>query len=138
MTTEQPTTEPYGDAITAPFWDGARRHELLVQRCLRCATHQFYPRPFCLSCDGDDLEWIRTAGTGSVYSITEVQVQVIEGLQPPYQVAVVELDEGPRLTTNVIGGPAAIGDRVQVGWRERSDAPPCPIFAPLSSNGERS
>jgi uncharacterized protein len=121
---------PFGDALTAPFWEAAARGELVVQRCRSCGAHQFYPRPFCLACDGDGLEWVATAGTGTVYALTTVHLRVDPALEPPYAVAVVELDEGPRLVTNLVGAPATIGDRVTVGWRERDGMPPLPVFEP--------
>jgi uncharacterized OB-fold protein len=126
----------FGDAITAPFWDAAREHRLVVQRCAACGAHQFYPRPFCLACDRDDaLEWVEALGTGVVYSVVTVHMQVVPELEPPYQVAVVELTEGPRITANVVNGHAEIGDAVQVAWRERPDPfPPVPVFEPLEES----
>ncbi|MFI0404344.1 Zn-ribbon domain-containing OB-fold protein [Actinomadura sp. 3N508] len=129
--------ETYGDPLTAPFWDGCRQGELRVQQCAACGAHQFYPRPFCLSCDGSDVRWVATAGTGAVHSLTEVHVRVLEGLDPPYLVAVIELTEGPRLVSNIVGGAAAIGDRVRVAWRDRRDAPPLPVFTTIPKTGER-
>ena len=127
-------TEPreisFGDALTAPFWEAARRRQLVIQHCRACSSHQFYPRPFCLSCDRDDaLEWVEASGTGTVYSVVMVHMQVLDGLEPPYQVAIVELAEGPRLTSNIVGAPVAIGDPVRVTWRERPEPdPPVPVF----------
>ncbi len=120
----------FGDAITAPFWDAAREHRLVLQRCSACGAHQFYPRAFCLACDRDNaLEWVEARGTGVVYSVVTVHMQVMPDLEPPYQVAVVGLAEGPRLTTNIVGNPAAIGDAVRVAWRNRPDSlPPVPVF----------
>ena len=120
----------FGDAITAPFWDAAREHRLVVQHCSACGAHQFYPRRFCLACDRDDsLEWVETRGTGVIHSVVTVHMQVVAELEPPYQVAVVELAEGPRLTTNIFGHPARIDDVVRVAWRERPDPlPPVPVF----------
>ena len=120
----------FGDAITAPYWEAAREHRLVIQRCTACGTHQFYPRRFCLACDRDDaLEWVEASGEAVVHSVVTVHMQVVPELEPPYQVAVVELAEGPRLTTNIAGEPAAIGDAVRVAWRDRSDPlPPVPIF----------
>ena len=118
----------HGDPTHRAFWEGAARGELLVQRCSRCASHQFYARPFCLRCDSDAVEWVRAAGTATVYSVTTVHVRWYPEHEPPYQVAIVELDEGPRMTTNIVGEPAAICDRVRVTWREREDAPPLPVF----------
>lgn len=60
--------------------------------------------------------------------MTLVHVQVSDEFTPPYIVAIVELDEGPRILTNIIGGECKIGDRVRLQWRERSNAPPLPIF----------
>jgi uncharacterized OB-fold protein len=120
----------FGDAITAPFWEAAREHKLVVQRCSACGAHQFYPRPFCLACDREDaLEWVEAAGTGVVHAVVTVHMQVVPELKPPYQVAIVELDEGPRMTTNIVGGPAAVGDSVQLAWRERPQPlPAVPVF----------
>jgi uncharacterized OB-fold protein len=100
----------------------------MVQRCDACGEHQFYPRPFCLHCNADVVRWVEAMGTGNVYSITTVHIQLLAELPPPYQVAVVELDEGPRLTTNIVGRECRIGDPVQVRWRERADLPPVPVF----------
>lgn len=103
----------------------------MVQRCVACGHHQFYPRPFCLPCNADRLEWVRVRGTGRVYSQTTVHMSAGPGFEPPYVVAVVELDEGPRLVTNIINGGCRIGDPVRVVWRERAGAPPVPVFEPI-------
>jgi uncharacterized OB-fold protein len=124
----------FGDPLSAPFWEAAREHRLVLQRCSACGAYQFYPRPFCIACDRDDaLEWVDASGTGTVYSAVTVHMPVSEDLDPPYQVAIVELAEGPRITSNIVGGcVAAIGDRVQVAWRERTDPfPPVPVFKSL-------
>jgi uncharacterized OB-fold protein len=120
--------EPFGDPISAPFWAAAERRELVLQHCISCGRHQFYPRPFCLGCDGDKLEWATAKGTGVIYSQSVVHMAAIPGFEPPYTVAVVALDEGPHLVTNIVGGDSAIGDRVRVAWRERQGAPPLPVF----------
>ena len=123
----------FGDAISAPFWEAAREHRLVIQRCSACGAHQFYPRRFCLSCDRDDaLEWVTAEGIAQVHSVVTVHMKVIPELEPPYQVAVVELAEGPRLTTNIVGGTAVIGDSVRVTWRDRPEPlPPVPVFEPI-------
>ena len=125
----------FGDPTTAMFWEAAATGELLVQRCTACGTCQFYPRPFCLACQAGDPEWVRAAGTGTVYAMTTVHLRVVPELEPPYVVAVVELDEGPRLVTNLVGPRAAIGDRVRVAWRKREDAPPLPVFELAEGGG---
>lgn len=126
--TESSTT--FGDAITAPFWSAAEERRLVLQRCGACGAFQFYPRLFCLACDAEDLAWVPAAGTGIVYAMTTVHMKVHPTLEPPYVVAVVELDEGPRLVSNLVGEPAGIGDRVRVAWREREGQPPLPVFEP--------
>lgn len=116
-------TEAYGDAVTAPFWEAASNHQLVVQRCAACGHHQLYPRPFCLRCYSDDVLWTPVAGAGFVYSQTTVSMT-----DQPYTVALVTLVEGPRLMTHIVGQAVEIGDEVTLGWRERPDAPPLPIF----------
>jgi hypothetical protein len=119
-----------GDPITAPFWEAARERRLVIQRCRVCGTHQFYPRPYCLACLSDDVKWVEAAGTGTVYSMVTVRIPVIPELAPPYRLAIVELEEGPRIVTNIVGGECRIGDGVRVTWRERKDMPPVPVFEP--------
>lgn len=118
----------YGDPLTAPFWEAAERHELIIQKCAACERHQFYPRPFCLSCQGEHMTWVRSSGTGKVYSVTTVHLPVSNEAEPPYQVAIVELDEGPRMLTNIAGSPCSVDDPVCVTWKRRDDAPPLPLF----------
>lgn len=129
-----PAEEAFGDALTAPFWQGTERRELLVQRCGACGRHQFYPRPFCLACDSTELAWVRTAGTGTIYSFTRIWRGGDPHRKGPHINALVELDEGPRLFTTLVGAETfAIGQRVQVAWQARSDAPPLPVFEPIGA-----
>jgi uncharacterized OB-fold protein len=122
------SSESFGDPTTASFWAAARERRLTVQRCRACGHHQFYPRPHCLSCESADLDWVGVKGTGRIYSMTTTQVQVYPEMVPPYVVALVDLSEGPRLLTNIVGAACRIGDEVRVTWRERKDAPPLPVF----------
>ena len=118
-----------GDPTTEPFWNACREGRLVVQRCAACGHHQFYPRPFCLACEQRQVEWVAVGGKGTIYSITTVRVPVDPALPPPYQVAIVELAEGPRLLTNVEGQGARIGQAVALTWRRRDPLPPLPVFA---------
>jgi uncharacterized protein len=108
------------DPMTREYWAAAAERRLLVQRCTECGHHQFYPRPFCLACGSRQVAWREVRGRGWVYSMTTVRIRVHPQLPPPYVVALVELDEGPRLLTNVVG-ECAIGDRVHVRWEDRDD-----------------
>ncbi len=123
----------WGDPTTEYFWESARKHQLVIQQCEDCHAHQFYPRAFCLTCDSDRVEWVRASGFGTVYSRTIVHLPANPalGLSSPYTAAIVELDEGPRMLTNLTRNDCAIGSRVQVSWRERKGQAPVPIFGPL-------
>jgi len=96
---------PVATAETAEYWAGCRRHELLIQRCADCATYQFYPRLMCTACTGRSLEWVRASGHGRVRSFTIVRRAVAEAYaaEVPYVVALIELDEGPTMMSNVVG-----------------------------------
>jgi len=124
----------FGDALTAPFWEAARERRLVVQACTACGAAQFYPRPFCLACESDAVEWSEASGLAQVYSMTTVRIPIGAGFEPPYVVALVELDEGPRLVTNLVGD-CSIGDRVRVAWRDRDPDPPLPVFEPIPKEG---
>lgn len=122
----------HSDPTTKPFWDAARNEELVIQHCPACGAYQFYPRPFCLTCDCPDVRWVKARGTGTVYSATRVHLDAEPrlGLPRPYDIAIVELDEGPRLLTNLTE-PCAIGSAVLVAWRPRPGQPPVPVFRPV-------
>lgn len=118
------------DPTTEAFWQACADHRLTVQHCRACGGHQFYPRPFCLACESTDLEWVPASGKGTIYSLTTVRMPVVPELTPPYLLALVDLDEGPRLLTNIVAETARIGDRVSVAWRTREGLPPLPVFTP--------
>jgi uncharacterized OB-fold protein len=117
------------DPTTAPFWQAALDGRLVVQRCNACGASQLYPRPLCLACESTDLGWAQAAGTGRVHSVTVNHLQVRADLEPPYAIALVELDEGPRVMTHV-EGDVAIDDAVRVEWREHGDALPTLVALP--------
>lgn len=126
------TTQPLDrfavtDPTTRAFWAAADDGRLVVQRCVSCGRHQLYPRPFCLGCESSAVVWVDACGKGRVYSQTTVHVPVVGWLEPPYVVALVELDEGPRLLTNLVGEPCRIGDAVEVCWDLR-DGMRVPLF----------
>jgi hypothetical protein len=123
---------PYGDPLSAAFWEAARRHELIVQKCSGCGVARIVPRPFCVSCNSDTVGWIKASGLGTIYSMTTVHRSMSPSFPAPYTNAIVELDEGARLLTNIVDGAGCrIGDRVQVSWKARDPAPPLPMFTPL-------
>jgi uncharacterized OB-fold protein len=100
-----PLQENHG--LTDPFWQAARRHVLLVQHCRACAAFIHFPREQCPQCFSKDLEWQEVSGRGRVYSFTHVYQPQHPGFREdtPYCVAVVQLKEGPRMLSNLIGVP---------------------------------
>ena len=85
-----------------PYFDGLKEHKLMVQRCRECDETYFYPRPFCPSCFSFDVEWFQASGKGTLYSFV-INHRPPPGFDAPYVIAVVELEEGPRMMTNLIG-----------------------------------
>lgn len=95
---------PQPDRTTEEFWRAAKRHELLIPRCKSCNKYFFYPREDCPSCLSSNLEWVRVSGRGKIYSYTVVRQAAHPGFATdvPYILAIIELDEGPRMTSNVV------------------------------------
>lgn len=122
-----------GSALSAPFWEGCRLGELRVQRCPGCGHHQFFPRQHCLGCGRAEPEWVATAGVGVVTTHTRVHVPLDEAwaAEAPYWVALVRLEEGPTLMTNLVDTrEARVGMPVRVQFRTRADGTTLPVFAP--------
>ena len=87
---------------TAHFWEGTRLGELRLQSCRDCAHVYFPPRPFCPACASRDVEVIRASGRGSLHSYVVSHLPA-PGFEPPYAIAVVKLDEGPKMLTQIVG-----------------------------------
>ncbi|MGF7159393.1 hypothetical protein FHS85_001012 [Rhodoligotrophos appendicifer] len=97
---------PVPDADSAPFWDGTRAHKLLIQRCTNCGTLRFPARKSCGHCHSDASDWTEVSGKGRVYSWIVVNHPVpreVYGQEVPYVVALIDLDEGVRMVSNIIG-----------------------------------
>ncbi|MCZ6892164.1 MAG: Zn-ribbon domain-containing OB-fold protein [Chloroflexi bacterium] len=97
----KPLPKPTPD--TQPFWDAAKRHQLSLPKCKACGQLHYFPRPFCPHCFSWDLEWVRCSGKGKLYSYV-INHRPAPGSEEeaPYVIAVVELDEGPRMLSNLI------------------------------------
>ncbi len=89
---------------TQPYWDGAKAGELRVQRCDACAHTYFPPRPFCPKCASRKVSWIKACGRANLYSYV-IHHRPVPGFTPPYSIAVVALEEGPRMMTNIVDCP---------------------------------
>ena len=109
MTTTTNRPVPIADERSAPFFDAARQGRLLIRRCPACARYLAPQRETCDACGSESLEWAPAAGKGKLYSFVVMHQVLHPGFRDegPYNVAVVELDEGPRMTTNVVGTPAS-------------------------------
>jgi uncharacterized protein len=90
---------------TQPFWEGLRRHEILIPRCQKCDKFFFYPRSICPYCLSDEIEWVKVSGRGKIYSFTVSYRPGHPAFVPdiPYNIAVIELEEGVRMMTNIVG-----------------------------------
>lgn len=114
--------------LIPPGWD---HRQLLIQRCASCGHHQYYPRPICLACDSSDLALVEATGFGRIYSFTVVHRSVNPRFEAPYTVALVDLEEGPRLLTQVVDdqpGLARCDAPVRLAWLEREADLPLPVF----------
>jgi uncharacterized OB-fold protein len=91
---------------TAPYWEAANRGELQIQRCHACDRYYFYPRTACPRCGSTDVTWVSVSGRGRLhtYLINHRPARGFEN-EAPYAIAVVELEEGPRMMANIVGVP---------------------------------
>ena len=133
---------PVATGETEEYWAGCRRHELLIQRCDDCGTHQFYPRLMCAACTGRSLRWVRASGRGRVKSFSIVRRAVSEAYaaEVPYVVALIELDEGPTMMSNVVGCPVEdvrIGLPVEVLFEDWPEDVTVPKFRPADGASGR-
>ncbi|WAJ45442.1 Zn-ribbon domain-containing OB-fold protein [Mycobacterium sp. Aquia_216] len=119
----QPQTGPLPHAsshASVPFWQGCRSEELRYQRCDACGQANFPPTEHCRQCLSAELQWAKSAGFGEIYSWTVVYRPVTPEFEPPYAPAIITLDEGYQMLTNIVGvapEKLAIGMRVQVQFQ---------------------
>jgi uncharacterized OB-fold protein len=120
---EKPLPRPSEDS--APYWEAAHKGELRLQRCSDCGHVRFPPSILCPRCLSEEIEWVRMSGRGTVFSWIVVHQSQYPAFNPdaPYNVAIVELEEGPCLHTNLLCPNEAIhiGMPVQVVFEKVSD-----------------
>jgi uncharacterized OB-fold protein len=134
-TREVPRPLPRPSPFSRPFWEAARRHELILQRCSSCTQHIFYPRYNCPHCGSTTLEWVKASGNGSVHTFTVARRPTHPAFadRTPYVIAIVELEEGPRMTTNIVDcdpDSVRIGMRVKVTFEDVNEEVSLPVFRP--------
>ena len=124
---------PIVDPESAPYWSALKERRLILKHCRDCGRHHFYPRALCPHCHSDALEWSDSRGTGSIYSYTVARRPAGPAFKAdaPYVVAVVELDEGARMMTNLVTDDVEsvrIGQRVAVHFDAVTDEVTLPRF----------
>jgi uncharacterized OB-fold protein len=135
LTAQAPRPLPVEDDDSYPYWQAAREHRLALPRCDDCGKICFPPRARCPACLSDRMTWDDMSGRGSVYSFCTVCVPVVRGVEPPYVVAQVELEEqaGLRVIANILDCPPSdvrIGMAVEVCFEDLDDDIALPQFRP--------
>jgi uncharacterized OB-fold protein len=123
-----------------PFWDATAEGRLVLPRCVECDTVVWYPRPFCPACASLKVRWVEASGRGTVYSFTinrrgqaDLPAYRDAGV---YVLAYVELEEGPRVMTNIVDcspDEVRIGQKVEVVFHDTGQGSALPRFRPVVS-----
>jgi uncharacterized protein len=127
---QRPAPQP--TSFTQPFWNATRERRLLLQYCTVARKFQHYPRPVSIYTGRHTIEWRAVAGTGRIYAftVTHRAPPPFRG-QEPYVVATIELDEGVRLMSNIVGCRPAdvrVGVRVRLAWAPTAEGFNFPVF----------
>ena len=135
MTDQQlPVPVPVINPETEPFWEATSAHKLMLPQCTLCRTVIWYPRAMCPDCGSTTVEWFEASGLGRIYTYT-----IIGRGEGPYRsigayvLAYVELEEGPRILTNIIGCPhesVMVGQSVAVAFQDSGEGTALPRFRP--------
>ncbi|OBF63223.1 hypothetical protein A5753_13115 [Mycobacterium sp. 852002-51971_SCH5477799-a] len=130
----QPQNGPVPHAsshVSRPFWEGCRSQELRYQRCAACGLANFPPTEHCRECLSQDVCWQQGSGRGEIYSWTVVYRPVTAEFEPPYAPAIITLDEGYQMLTNVVGVAPEdldVGMRVRVHFHDVGPDVTLPYF----------
>jgi hypothetical protein len=121
-----------------PFWQAAREGRLIIQQCKDCGRYIFYPRIACIHCSSGKVEWVEASGKGTVYSYTVVESNAPSAFiqDMPYVIAIVRLEEGVQMLTNIIGcDPYQVrcDMPVQVTFEKLDDEFTLPKFKPSTA-----
>jgi uncharacterized OB-fold protein len=126
---------PAINATNRPFWDAARRHELVAWRCLNCGAY-FSRVTDCRSCDNPKMDWVKVGGRGQVFTFCIFRPPFHPAWKDdvPYNVAYVQLDEGPLMVTNIVdcaNEAIFIGMPVEVVFEDVTAEITLPKFKPV-------
>jgi uncharacterized OB-fold protein len=132
-----PTPAPAVDVDTEAFWAATAEHRLLVPRCRECGLVFWYPRRLCPGCGADAVDLTEATGRGTLYSFTlQHRPTGAYAKSEPFVLALVELDEGPRIMTNVVtDSPATleVGQPVEVVFHDTGEGPALYRFRPVAA-----
>ena len=120
----KPLPEP--DEASKPFWDGSLENKLMLMRCTDCGTWRLPSRKHCDECLSEAVEWRQASGRGTVrtFGIMHQRYHPAFAAELPYNLVIVELEEGPRFPTNIVGTPnddIRVGMPVEVDWEKHED-----------------
>ena len=121
--------------LERPYWEHAKAHRLALQKCAHCGVFRFPASPVCAECDSDEYAWTPTAGRGQIVSWVVFHRCYFPSFESemPYNVALVQLDEGPVVCTNIVGTDNAslrMGMRLRVVFEDVSPEFSIPKFTP--------
>jgi len=124
---------------TKHFWEGTRQGRLILQKCEGCSHVYFPPRPFCPECNCRDVSLVDASGRASLHSYV-ISHLATPGFEPPFAIAVVELEEGPRMMTNIVNVPQTpealmLDMALSVTFKTLSDDISLALFEPAGSPG---
>jgi len=128
---------PFVHEETRPFWEGTKKHKLVIQRCKDCGEFRFYPRTACIYCLSENTEWVEVSGKAKVYSFTIAHRPARPAFanDVPYNIAVIELEEGVRMTSNIVeceNDDIKVDMPVEVVFDDVTDEITLPRFKPAS------
>jgi uncharacterized OB-fold protein len=123
-----------------PFWDGCREGKLMLPKCADCGHVFFYPRILCPACHSRQLTWVQASGRGRLHAF-EIAHQAFQRawkIKPPYVLAMIELEEGPRMMSNLINvepDPRVVkcDMPVEVVFTKLTDDVTLPLFQPVKA-----
>ncbi len=128
---------PQVTPLSKPYFDACNESRLVIQQCDTCHRWQFYPRHVCSYCGGGDLVWRQAAGTGRVASYTVVRRAVSKAYTAPYVIALIDLDEGVRMMSQlreIDVDSVFIGQCVEVVFEQWVDEDRLPVFRPVKDS----
>jgi len=123
---------PTASPETQPFWDACAQGKFLIKRCAVCGEPHFHPRSSCPFCHAEDTRWEEASGEGEIYAFTVVR----RSPTGPYATAYVELNEGPRVFTNIVRcdfDALRVGQKVAVVFQPAGEGAFVPMFAPVGA-----